>query len=138
LVIKKKNKDHKDTGNLQILLHLRSQFQLHGIAFASYWASCSIYLKQQQQNKDLKCNRILQVTNIFILFGYFLWSLFFFFKLSIFTLSSFLVFMSSYGLIVMILGFCISGSTAAVHTGDVGSSPTWNIFSFLMNIALSD
>jgi len=33
--------------------------------------------------------------------------------------------MSSYGLIVMILGFCVGGSysTAAVHTGDVGSSP---------------
>jgi len=36
--------------------------------------------------------------------------------------------MSSYGLIVMILGFCVSGCTAAVHTGDAGSSPI--IFSF--------
>jgi len=37
------------------------------------------------------------------------------FKLSIFTLSSFLSFlMSSYGLIV-ILGFYVSGSTAAAH-----------------------
>jgi len=32
-----------------------------------------------------------------------------------------LVFMSSYGLIVVI-GFCVSGTTAAVHTGDAGSS----------------
>jgi len=39
--LKKKNRDHKklpkqdkDNGNLQILLHLRSLFQLHGIAFA--------------------------------------------------------------------------------------------------------
>jgi len=30
--------------------------------------------------------------------------------------------MSSYGHIVMILGFCVSGSTAAVHTGDAGSN----------------
>jgi len=37
----RKNRDHKnvpkqdeDAGNLQILLHLRSLFQLHGIAFA--------------------------------------------------------------------------------------------------------
>jgi len=30
--------------------------------------------------------------------------------------------MSSYGLIMMVLGVCISGTTAAVHTGDVGSS----------------
>jgi len=28
--------------------------------------------------------------------------------------------MSSYGLIVMILGFCVGGGTAAVHTGDAG------------------
>jgi len=44
--------------------------------------------------------------------------LFFFFKLQIFTLPSF--FMSSYGLIIMILGFCVSGSTAAVNTADAG------------------
>jgi len=31
--------------------------------------------------------------------------------------------MSSYGLIVMVLGCCVSGSTAAVHIGDVGLSP---------------
>jgi len=31
--------------------------------------------------------------------------------------------MSSYGLIAMTLGFCVSDSTAAVHTGDAGSSP---------------
>jgi len=31
--------------------------------------------------------------------------------------------MSSYGLDVMILGFCVSGSTAAVHSGDMGSNP---------------
>jgi len=30
--------------------------------------------------------------------------------------------MSSYGLIVMALGCCVSGSTAAVHTRDAGSS----------------
>jgi len=33
--------------------------------------------------------------------------------------------MSSYGLVVVILGFCVGGGTAAVHrlhTGDVGSS----------------
>jgi len=30
--------------------------------------------------------------------------------------------MSSYGLIVMALGCCVSGSTAAVYTEDVGSS----------------
>jgi len=29
----------------------------------------------------------------------------------------------------MILGFCVSGSTVAVYTGDVSSSPTYNIFS---------
>jgi len=29
-----------------------------------------------------------------------------------------------YGLNVMILEFCIGGSKAAVHTGDVGSNPT--------------
>ena len=48
------------------------------------------------------------------------------FKLPIFTLSSFFsFFMSSYGLnVAMILGFCVSGSTAAVHTGDVGLNPT--------------
>jgi len=41
------------------------------------------------------------------------------FKLPIFILSSFFSsFMSSYGLIVMPLGCCPSGSTAAVHTGD--------------------
>jgi len=32
--------------------------------------------------------------------------------------------MSSYGFIVMILGFYASGSTAAVHTGDAALSPT--------------
>jgi len=58
------------------------------------------------------------------------------FKLPIFTLSSFLsFFMSSYGLIVMALGCCVSGSTAAVHTADVSSSvwvgvPLEAIFSF--------
>jgi len=30
--------------------------------------------------------------------------------------------MSSYGLIMMFLGACVSGSTAAVHAGDAGSS----------------
>jgi len=54
-------------------------------------------------------------------------------KLPIFTLPMYIVslgFVSSYGLIVMILGFCVSGSTAAVHTGDAGSSPTKQFFSF--------
>ena len=37
--------------------------------------------------------------------------------------SFFSFFMSSYGLNVMILGFCVSGSTAAVYTGDANSSP---------------
>jgi len=32
--------------------------------------------------------------------------------------------MSLYGLNVMVLGFCASGSTAAVHTKDVGLKPT--------------
>jgi len=32
--------------------------------------------------------------------------------------------MSSYGLNVMILGFCVSGSTAVVHAGEVGSNLT--------------
>jgi len=32
--------------------------------------------------------------------------------------------MSSYRLDVMILCFSVSGSMAAVHTGDVGSNPT--------------
>jgi len=32
--------------------------------------------------------------------------------------------MSSYKLDVMILGFCVSGSTAAVHTGDADLNPT--------------
>jgi len=44
------------------------------------------------------------------------------FKLPIFTLSGFFgFFMSSYGLIVMILSFCLGGDTAAIHrfhTGD--------------------
>jgi len=26
----------------------------------------------------------------------------------------------------MIFGFSVSGSTATVHTGDVGSNPTWS------------
>jgi len=30
--------------------------------------------------------------------------------------------MSSYGLIVMILGFYVNGSTAGVHNGDAGSN----------------
>jgi len=30
--------------------------------------------------------------------------------------------MPSYGLIITVLGVCVSGSTAAVHTGDAGSS----------------
>jgi len=38
--------------------------------------------------------------------------------------------MFSYGLIVMILGICVSGSTAAVRTGDASSGPTLSIFSF--------
>jgi len=45
------------------------------------------------------------------------------FKLPIFTLSSFFsIFMSSYGLIAMILCKCVGGGTAAVHTADAGSS----------------
>ena len=40
---------------------------------------------------------------------------------------NYVVLMSSYGLYVMSLGFCVSGNTAAVHTGDMGSNP---IFSF--------
>jgi len=36
--------------------------------------------------------------------------------------------MSSYGLDEMILGFCVSGSTAAIHTGDACSNPTWGNF----------
>jgi len=28
------------------------------------------------------------------------------------------------GLNEIILGFCVSGSTAAIHTGNVGSNPT--------------
>jgi len=28
--------------------------------------------------------------------------------------------MPNYGLIMMVLGACVSGSTAAVHTGDAG------------------
>jgi len=46
-----------------------------------------------------------------------------FFKSPIFTLPSFFSFMSSYGLIVMVLGFCVSGSAATVHTGAWDSSP---------------
>jgi len=34
--------------------------------------------------------------------------------------------MSSYGLNIVILGFSVSGSAAAVHTGDADFSPTWN------------
>jgi len=34
----------------------------------------------------------------------------------------FYVRMSTYGLIVMVLGCCVS-NTAAIHTGDAGSSP---------------
>jgi len=30
----------------------------------------------------------------------------------------------------MVLGFSVSGSTVAVHTGDLGSNPTWNNFLF--------
>jgi len=36
--------------------------------------------------------------------------------------------MFSYGLNVIILGFCESGSTVAIHSGDMGSNPTWSNF----------
>jgi len=36
--------------------------------------------------------------------------------------------MSSYGHDVMILSFCISGTKAAVHTGDAGLNSTWSNF----------
>ena len=39
-----------------------------------------------------------------------------------------LVFISSYGLDAMILSFCVSGSTVAIHSGDASSSPIWSIF----------
>ena len=39
-----------------------------------------------------------------------------------------LVFTSSYGLNVMLLSFSVSGSTAAVHTGDTGLNLTCNKF----------
>jgi len=49
--LKRKNRDHKnipkqdeDTGNLLILLHLRSLFQLHGIAFTICYISSHYYL----------------------------------------------------------------------------------------------
>jgi len=48
--------------------------------------------------------------------GYFLWFLLFFCKSPIFNYLVSLIFKSSTGLIVMILGFCISDSTAAVHS----------------------
>jgi len=38
--------------------------------------------------------------------------------------SSIFSFLSSYGLNVTILGFCVSGSTVAVHFGDAGLNPT--------------
>jgi len=31
-------------------------------------------------------------------------------------------------LMQLILAFCVCGSTAAVHSGDVNSSPTWGKF----------
>jgi len=62
------------------------------------------------------------------------------FKLPIFTLSSFFSFLSSYGFIMMVLGVCINGSTAAV---DVGSScklesQFFSFNNFLMHISESD
>jgi len=33
----------------------------------------------------------------------------------------------------MVLGFCISDSTAAVYTGDMASNPTWS--NFIQNIS---
>jgi len=48
--------------------------------------------------------------------------------------------MSSYGLIMMVLGVCVSGSTTVVHTGDAGSSPKFIFCSiiFLMHIIISE
>jgi len=40
------------------------------------------------QNRDLKCNRICKLPVLLFCLGTFLWSLFFLFKLPIFTLSS--------------------------------------------------
>jgi len=43
--------------------------------------------------------------------------------------------MSSYGLIVMVFSCCVSGSAAAVHTGDAGSSPwVWVPLNFEISI----
>jgi len=42
--------------------------------------------------------------------------------------------MSSYGLIVMVLGFCVIGSTAAFHIEDAGLSPQVQIPIFSLNI----
>jgi len=41
-------------------------------------------------------------------------------------LDSVVFFMSSYGLNVIVLAFCVCGSTAAVHSGDASSSSTWS------------
>jgi len=80
------------------------------------------------QNKDLKCNRIGKLPAPLSCLGTF-YDPYSFFKLPIFTLSSFFsFFMSSYGHIVMILGFCVGGSTVAAHMRSglksMGLSPT--------------
>jgi len=60
-------KQDEDAGNLQILLHLRSLFQLHGIPiaiipFAMYISShYLLLLNSSSQNRDLKCNRICKL-----------------------------------------------------------------------------
>jgi len=62
---------------------------------------------------DLKCNRIYKLPVSSSCLGTFLWSLFFL----NYQFLHYLFFMSSYGHIVyvIILGFCVSGSTAATH-----------------------
>jgi len=46
--------------------------------------------------------------------------------------------MSSYELIMMVLGVCVSGSTAAVHTGDADWVPLEANFFVLTRISESD
>jgi len=81
---KKVPKQNEDTGNLQILLHLRSLFWLHGIAFVIIpFALClhtinCFWIALNSQNGDLKCNRICNLPASSSCLSTFLWSLFFF------------------------------------------------------------
>jgi len=72
-----KNKNHKkvpkqdeDTSNLQILLHLKSLFRPHVIAFAT-WLHTRFILNNSSQNRDIKCNKICKLPVSFSCLGTF-------------------------------------------------------------------